>query len=148
MTNSQHIYEVRPRKDRRGFDLISDALPFGRLWYAETNAISNAIGYAKFFSRSHPAIIRVYDESGALSRRTNQPAIFMLDRSLATRLRSRSGLPRVRIVHNWLSGHRSAGEEARALFFSFCRLRRVYERQNYSCSGSCCLRRKALTAAR
>jgi hypothetical protein len=26
-----HIYEVRPRKDRRGFDLISDALPFGRL---------------------------------------------------------------------------------------------------------------------
>jgi hypothetical protein len=29
-----HVYEVRPRKDRRGFDLISDALPFGRLWYA------------------------------------------------------------------------------------------------------------------
>jgi hypothetical protein len=28
-----HIYEVRPRKDKRGFDLISDALPFGRLWY-------------------------------------------------------------------------------------------------------------------
>jgi hypothetical protein len=26
MTNSQHIYEVRPRKDHRGFDLISDAL--------------------------------------------------------------------------------------------------------------------------
>jgi hypothetical protein len=23
-----HVYEVRPRKDRRGFDLISDALPF------------------------------------------------------------------------------------------------------------------------
>ncbi len=30
-----HVYEVRPRKDRRGFDLISDALPFGRLWYTE-----------------------------------------------------------------------------------------------------------------
>jgi hypothetical protein len=28
-----HIYEIRPRKDRRGFDLISDRLPFGRLWY-------------------------------------------------------------------------------------------------------------------
>jgi hypothetical protein len=27
MTNSQHIYEVRPRKDHRAFDLISDALP-------------------------------------------------------------------------------------------------------------------------
>ena len=22
-----HIYEIRPRKDHRGFDLISDALP-------------------------------------------------------------------------------------------------------------------------
>ena len=28
-----HIYEVRPRKDKRGFDLISKALPFGRLCY-------------------------------------------------------------------------------------------------------------------
>jgi hypothetical protein len=27
-----HVYEVRPRKDKRGVDLISDALPFGRLW--------------------------------------------------------------------------------------------------------------------
>jgi hypothetical protein len=26
------LYEVRPRKDKRGVDLISDALPFGRLW--------------------------------------------------------------------------------------------------------------------
>jgi hypothetical protein len=43
-----HVYEVRPRKDHRGFDLISDVLPFGKLWYIEPNAISNAIGYAKF----------------------------------------------------------------------------------------------------
>jgi hypothetical protein len=28
MTGSQHVYEVRPRGDRRGVDLISDALPF------------------------------------------------------------------------------------------------------------------------
>jgi hypothetical protein len=54
-----HVYEVRPRKDRRGFDLISDALPFGRLWYAEPNSIANAVGYAKFYSRSHDAVIRV-----------------------------------------------------------------------------------------
>src|SRR5882724_523280 len=33
-----HIYEVRPRKDHRGVDLIFDALPFGRLWYGEPNA--------------------------------------------------------------------------------------------------------------
>jgi hypothetical protein len=30
-----HAYEIRPRKDKRGVDLISDALPFGRLWYGE-----------------------------------------------------------------------------------------------------------------
>jgi hypothetical protein len=46
--------------------LISDALPFGALWYAEPNAISNAVGYAKFFSRSHHAVIRVFDESGTV----------------------------------------------------------------------------------
>jgi len=61
-----HLYEVRPRKDHRGVDLISDALPFGRLWYGEPDAISNAIGYAKFYSRSHHAVIRVYNVAGKL----------------------------------------------------------------------------------
>ena len=61
---SHHVYEVRPRSDKRGFDLISDVLPFGRLWYGEPNAISNAIGYARFYSRSHHAVIRVYDSTG------------------------------------------------------------------------------------
>ena len=41
-----HVYEVRPRKDKRGVDLISDVLPFGRLRYGEQNAASNAVGYA------------------------------------------------------------------------------------------------------
>ena len=58
-----HAYEVRPRRDHRGVDLLSDALPFGRLWYGEPNAVSNAIDYAKFCSRSHHAVIRVYDET-------------------------------------------------------------------------------------
>jgi len=40
------FYEVRPRKDHYGVDLISDALPFGRLWYGDPNAVSNAIGFA------------------------------------------------------------------------------------------------------
>ena len=61
-----HLYEVRPRSDKRGVDLISEALPFGRLWYGEPDAINNAIGYAKVFSRSHPAVIRVYDEAGSV----------------------------------------------------------------------------------
>src|SRR5882724_11879491 len=29
MTSSKHVYEVCPRKDKRGADLISDTLPFG-----------------------------------------------------------------------------------------------------------------------
>jgi len=59
-----HVYEVRPRKDKRGVDLISDALPFGRLWHGEPNAVANAIGYATHYSRSVDAVIRVYDAAG------------------------------------------------------------------------------------
>jgi hypothetical protein len=65
-TISTHVYEVRPRKDKRGVDLISDALPFGRLWYGGPNAGSNAIGYASHYSRSHGEVIRVYDDAGNL----------------------------------------------------------------------------------
>jgi hypothetical protein len=63
-TGGQSVYEVRPRKDYRGVDLISESLPFGRLWYVEPDAINNAVDYAKFYSRSHNAVIRVYDEAG------------------------------------------------------------------------------------
>ena len=64
LPTSIDVYEIRPRKDHRAGDLISDALPFGRLWYGEANEISNAVGYAKFYSRSVDAVIRVYDEGG------------------------------------------------------------------------------------
>jgi hypothetical protein len=37
------IYEVRPPRDYRGVDLISDALPSGSLCYGEPNAAANAI---------------------------------------------------------------------------------------------------------
>src|SRR4029453_15861342 len=56
-----HVYEVRPRKDHRGVDLISDVLPFRRPWY---DTPDNAIGYALHTSRSHNAVIRVYDDAG------------------------------------------------------------------------------------
>jgi hypothetical protein len=46
MSTSQHVYEIRQRKDKRGVDLISDALPFGRVWYGEPNPVGNAIDYA------------------------------------------------------------------------------------------------------
>jgi hypothetical protein len=62
--SEHHIHHVRPHKDHRGVDLISDVLPFGRLWYDGPGAVSNAIGYAEHRSRSHCAVIRVYDEAG------------------------------------------------------------------------------------
>jgi hypothetical protein len=36
----------------------------GRFWHGGPKAIENAIGYAKFYSRSHDAVIRVYDDAG------------------------------------------------------------------------------------
>ena len=60
-----HIYEVRPRKDHHGVDLISDVLPFGRLWYTKAD---DAVEYAAFFSRSHDAVIRVYDDAGNMMK--------------------------------------------------------------------------------
>jgi hypothetical protein len=62
MTSTAHVYEVRPRKDRRGVDLISDALPFGRLWY---DTPDHAIGYPMHRSRSHEAVFRVDVEERA-----------------------------------------------------------------------------------
>jgi len=58
----------------RGVGLISDALPFERLWYGELNAISDAIGYAKFYSRSHNVGIRVYDAAGNVIEHTGMLA--------------------------------------------------------------------------
>src|SRR5262249_20815453 len=65
-TTSVHVYEIRPRTDEHGFDLISDALPYSPLWYRGLNAIRDAIGHAKFYSRSHDAVINVYDAAGKL----------------------------------------------------------------------------------
>jgi len=62
--NATGVYEIRLHKDHRGVDLISDVLPFGRLWYEQS---PDAVGYAKFFSRSHDAVIRVFDKAGNLS---------------------------------------------------------------------------------
>jgi hypothetical protein len=58
-----HIYELRPRKDRRGFELISEALPFGHLWFHDADA---AIGFATFYSRSKRGEVRLFDAAGGL----------------------------------------------------------------------------------
>jgi len=65
--NADHDhYEVRPRKDRDGFDLISKLFRYGPIWYAGPDAVRNAIAYAKYrsHSRSQRAIIRVLNDSG------------------------------------------------------------------------------------
>jgi hypothetical protein len=54
-------YEVRLRKDHRGVDLISDALPFGRLWY-DTRIMQPAMRCTN--NRSADAVIRVYGDAG------------------------------------------------------------------------------------
>jgi hypothetical protein len=60
MQSTIHVYEVRPRKDKRGVTLICAALPFGGK-AMPGHALSNAIGYSQHRSRSHNAVIRVYD---------------------------------------------------------------------------------------
>ena len=67
-TAGHDVYEVRPRKDRDGFDLMSKLFRYGPIWYAGPDAVRNAIAYAKYrsYSRSQRAIIRVLDNSGAV----------------------------------------------------------------------------------
>jgi hypothetical protein len=62
------VYVIRPRDDGDGFDLISDRLRHGPIWYAGPDAVRNAIAYAKFrsHSRSRRAIVRVLDRSDAV----------------------------------------------------------------------------------
>jgi len=61
-TPAQDVYEIRPREERDGFDLIGDRLQDGPIWYAGPDAVRRAVAYAKYRSRSrsHRAIIRVF----------------------------------------------------------------------------------------
>jgi hypothetical protein len=65
-TPAQDVYEIRPREERDGFDLIVDRLQDGPIWYAGPDAVRRAVAYAKYRSRSrsHRAIIRVFYEAG------------------------------------------------------------------------------------
>ena len=65
-TPAQDVYEIRPRKERDGFDLIGDRLRVGPIWYAGPDAVRHAVAYTKYRSRScsHRAIIRVFYEAG------------------------------------------------------------------------------------
>jgi hypothetical protein len=73
-TPAQDVYEIRPRKDRDGFDLISDRLRRGPIWYAGPDAVRNAVAFAKYRSRSRSrwAIIRVFNEAGKVTQTHEQ----------------------------------------------------------------------------
>ena len=58
-----HIYEIRPRSGSSGVELISDALPQGRLAFEKQRV---AIGYARLHSGSHARVIRIFDADGNL----------------------------------------------------------------------------------
>ena len=91
---STHVYEVRPRADHGGVDLISDMLPFGPLWYAGPNAISNAIKCAKFSSHSHDAVIRVFDGAGNVIETHKQTGhLFNSPTSASANLATPSSVP-------------------------------------------------------
>jgi hypothetical protein len=62
------VYEIHPRKDGDGFDLISDRLRQGPIWYSGPDAVRRAVAYAKFrsLSRSRRAIVRVFNDSGVV----------------------------------------------------------------------------------
>ena len=61
---SHDLYEVRPRKDNDGFDLMSNLFRYGPIWYAGPDAVRNAVAYANYrsLSRSHQAKILVLNE--------------------------------------------------------------------------------------
>jgi hypothetical protein len=62
------VYELRLRKDRDGFDLISDDFQRGPIWYSGPDAVRHAVGFARYRSRvrTHYARVRVLDAAGAV----------------------------------------------------------------------------------
>jgi len=64
--------------------LIYDALPLCRLWYGEPKAVSNAVDYAKFYSRSHDAVIRVYDDGNMIETHEQGTQTISGGRAVAT----------------------------------------------------------------
>jgi hypothetical protein len=64
LTRWIHNYEIRPRADKHGFNLSSDALRYSPLCYRGSNPIVDAVRYARSYSRRHPVVIRVYDPTG------------------------------------------------------------------------------------
>jgi len=109
--HSTHIYEVKPRKDHRGVDLISDALPFGRLWLQENNRVSSRYRSVNKFhtakpthaglSKANSAGIGIASRRFAVMHLTTLPqsgSIIDLDRvSFVIKIQSKTGGRGIRI---------------------------------------------------
>ncbi len=64
MESAEHVYEIRPSKQHRAFDLISNVLPLGRSGgFVDAAA---AVRQAKSYSGSHPFVIHVHNEAGSV----------------------------------------------------------------------------------
>jgi hypothetical protein len=106
MTRSQHVYEVRPRKDKRGVDLISDALPFGSA-VVQLSPLVNTfinIGCLEF----HPKQRLRFGE-GTLRRKWFEQYPQLFDRDDFTRAGNRT---RPYFFYEWLAAivlHHSTG---------------------------------------
>ena len=71
-TPAQDVYEIHPRNDRDGFDLISHRLRYGPIWYTGPDAVRYAVAYAKYCSHSNRAVIRVFNEAGKVTETHEQ----------------------------------------------------------------------------
>ena len=71
----EYVYEVKPRQNRTGVDLISDALPFGRLWFGGPNSTDNAVNFVKFYGRAADLSIRVFGLDGNLVNEYRQKKV-------------------------------------------------------------------------
>jgi hypothetical protein len=63
-----HLYEVRPRKDYRGVDLISDVLPFGRLWYEQAKPSQRCNQLRKVLQPARSSRRRLYARNSNAGR--------------------------------------------------------------------------------
>ena len=57
-------YEVRPGASGSGFDLLSTALPGGKLWFEKEHV---AAGYARLHAGAEPMLLRIFDADGRLT---------------------------------------------------------------------------------
>jgi hypothetical protein len=73
-----HAYEIRPRRDHHGVDLISDALPFGVLWYTEPN---DAVDFGLAIALGLPYHNR--SNGAAHGRLDRYPALAALNRKVS-----------------------------------------------------------------